>query len=784
MVQILPGIPSFGETVGRNLGEGLSSGLSTAQKLAGSRYKAQTKKMEQRQKLAGRAFKDLPAWLKTHHDVELRPEELNQLEGIYENIVTSQVDLPEQDARRIALEMWDKSRLAEKHSDIASKLRGSETPEQIKFRQHLGRFTPEERAQEINPWGAASAIKRNPKQAFAQGVADIGVAPLEIGLSLLNSKGYSGAIGKLTGEQSDSRTPLADLLKKKAGIGELDPDTQHQLDKASIAASLSNVGGLASKGIGALRGFFGKSSSAAKSATKLLGSKIAPAEAAAAEFSPAAQAIKESSLAGKVTKRPNNATELRMNRVEPGNKLSPVKEIVKQRQEQLKKFPKYAEEIAKDAAEREARRAAKIPKTAVGEAGLAKRIAIAESKLPNIESAYTRATARVRALENQISKTTGEAKNAYTELYDVAKNELKEAQVDLQRARSNLRGDSEKYTVEEATKRARAKVDSITDAIQEGKEVKLSARDYSPRMIAQAKELSKKKKLSHMKGDDFYNQIHEDYLKPYRSRLEQVNKDLKSSPIMFNAEGHAALKKEKEVLGKMIESAEAEQVIHNHKLAIREINETKKASDRFSQLKQGPKEPKVSQVANEKMWRNQIREARTSQERAKVIDEGVEQAAKAHPDQADKILKEGQSLKKEADSLFENVRGKIPDPKQAKDFSKKVSESIMNFKMTYPKLARYGQEILVGVATAVYDDIKKEYDLPIGAGTIASAVLGNSRGAWIRVMTNQITKAALKKWHVSKAKDQYLSNDPVERRKWMKQPESVKRKAKKEIRAS
>ncbi len=771
MVQILERPKSFGETFAEGLGQGISSGLtqglSTAQKLAGTR----AKKMEARRKEAGNSFRDVPAYLKNFHDQELRPDELRQLSGIYENLMMQEPDLSKSDALSIALEMYGKSAKGDQQRDSIQS-RHKSTAELL---GGLGSKAANAIGGYFDP--AYQAVKKNPKVLATE--APVALAkltdrktaeqdPFGAGVNhLLSQLGITGAPEGSSGKPSSMTNMFARQMRQ--GMA---PEDVEGADRVSDIQSF--IGELFTypkmKGGG---GF-----SAGRSAAKI-GSKIAPAEAAAADFSPAKQAIQESSLMGKVTKAPKDATALRMQRTAPQSKMSPVQEIVQQRQKQLKAFPKYEQEIVKDAAEREARRAAKVPKTPVGEAGLKARIAIAEKKLPNIERAYTTATARVRALENQIAKTSGDAKQAYTDLYDVAKKELSEAQIDLQRARSNLRGDSEKYTVEEATKRARAKVDNITDTIAAGKEVKLSGRDYSPRMIAEAKALGKKKKLAHMKGDDFYNQIHEDYLKPYRTRLSEVNADLKSGPIMFNAEGHAALKKEKDVLSKMIESAEAEQTIHNHKLALREINETKKASDRFSTLTKSEKSPKV-----EKVWKDQFKEAKTPAERGKVIDEGVEQAAKSHPEQAEKIAKEGEKLKSEAESILDKVHGNIPEPKSAKEFAKSIAESIMNFKMAFPQLARYGQEILVGVATGIYDDVKKEYDLPIGSGTIASAVLGRGRDAWIRVLTNQITKKALKKWHVHNAKDQYLSNDPEKRRKWMNQPESVKRKAKKELRGS
>lgn len=741
---------------------------------------AQSKKLEPRKKLAARAFKDIPAYAKTHLNKVLRPEELSGIEDIYSNLLMEHPDMPEQEVRKAAFDMYEsKSRQqgSQPKSDIVSRLMGQqgmraspEEPEEEKiFRQRHGRYTPEERAELKNPWGVASAIKQNPKQALAEAVASGIISPIEM-------------FGNILKPKNKFATPAADWLRRKAGIEELDPETQAELGIAGTAASFLPIGRLASmvsKGFGALKG-----ASKLPSVPKLLGSQIAPAEAAAAEFSPLNQAAKESSLAGRVTKPPRTATELRVARAEPAQKLSPVKEIVRQRQEQLKNYPKYSEEIVKDSADREIRRAEKIPKTPVGEAGLKQRIAIAQQKMPAIEGAYTRALSRVRSLENALSKTVGEAKNQYSELYKIAKEELKEAQIDLQTGMSNIRSGSAKASVEDSIAAARKKIDSITDAIDEGKEVTLKGYDYSPRLIAEAKALSKKKTLQHMKGDDFYNKIHDRYLKPYQDRLAQVKADIKSGPITFNHEAYGKLKQEKEILEKMIQSVESEKIIHNHKLALREINETKKARDRFTQLKKVEAKPKVSNVAQEKMWKNQMKEARTSQERAKVIDEGIKETAAKHPEQAEQIHKEGEKLKEATEDILGKAHGPSVKPKDAFAYAKDLAEKLAKFRSDYPRLAKYGQEILVGVLAALYDDIKKEYDLAVTSGAIISASLGRPGKAWVRVISNQITRKILKEWHISKAKDQYLSNDNEERAKFMKQSPSIRKKAIDELRAS
>lgn len=568
-----------------------------------------------------------------------------------------------------------------------------------------------------------------------------------------------------------------------------------------------------------------------------MAAQVAPAEKAAADFSPAAQAMKEAGLGGRVSQPGKSGTALRMNRVNPESKLVPVNEIYKTRMDQLKAFPKYDQEIAKDAVDRQIRRDKLIPKTEKGQKSLEARIAIAEHQLPAIQADYTRAASRVRALENEMTKHTGAELERSKQLYDILKQELKEASNDLENGIANAKFGSAKATEAESRAAARAKLDEISKVVESGEEYKLHGHDYSPKMISEAKEISKRKPLPNLKPDDFYNKIHDRYVQPYRQRVAELTQEIKEAKAAGDWKGYENLKKEQDIIGKMIKSAEAEQTIHTHKLALRDIGEAKRARDRFSQLQKVEGKPKVASVAEEKMWRNQMQNARSEQARAQVIEEGVQEIAAKHPEQAQAILQEGEKLKEEVNQIFRKIQqpqsppplnpqaqttrvnptqqaaqpqqpqpqanaagqappsaaGTSPPPPPAQPiptsaFFQNIFSQLGQFMSKYPVIRTFGKDFMFGLISGVVDEVAKAYidddDVPHGfIGTIINAVkhAGDVRRSAYSSLGTATAKMAIKKWKVNRAYNQYISDDYNELRKFTQNSTQIKNKVYKRL---
>jgi hypothetical protein len=249
----------------------------------------------------------------------------------------------------------------------------------------------------------------------------------------------------------------------------------------------------------------------------------------------------------------------------------------------------------------------------------------------------------------------------------------------------------------------------------------------------------------------------------------------------------------------MIQSAEAEQVIHTHKLALRDIAEAKRAKDRFAQLKKAEAHPKVAEVAQEKMWRNQMKEARTSQERAKVVDEGIKEAIVKYPEQAEQIRKEGESLKGAFEELKEKVKGsptssnangprKVAD--EAIQFIRGIQDKIENLLKKIPVIGRtpIGRDLVSGGIIAILEEIEDRTGVNLHVGKVGTLLFGRARsgglGLIFRGWGKELAREQIINYKVSEAKSQYLSNDNSERAKFPKQSKSIQKKALESIRAS
>jgi hypothetical protein len=459
---------------------------------------------------------------------------------------------------------------------------------------------------------------------------------------------------------------------------------------------------------------------------------------------------------GQIAKElPKGATASRIERVGPEGKLFKRAEEEAVRAKQLKLHPEYAEEIAKDAAERAARIEAKRPKTPMGEASVAKRMAMAEAELPKAKEMYQKAVARVRSLENEIAKGVLPEHSAQTEaLYNMAVQELNDSEFFLKTVLNNAKTGEARIGVEGMRQAARNKMINLENQIAEGKTPELSLKDYNPEFIKRAKELQRKKPLPSTRHDDYFTQVHEGYANEYRNRIAALSRP--ADPKSLSSLGYPKdPEKTKKYLQKLVDHIEAENTIHRHKMALREIEQRKIAQDRLGKFTKQAGEQRVKDLAKEAL--------KSPEKAAEAADAAFEEVASRTKNQVerDRILKEREFVKKKLQQEATNMQqgvglGKSTQeasagastPKEAAQKSnvfvrdlKEVLESLKGGGKNFFK-TKIGKDFLVGVSSEVFTQVSKGEDWLVSPSTLIA--LAGRRGGVYRYLFSQLTREI---WH-------------------------------------
>lgn len=640
----------------------------------------------------------------------------------------------------------------------------------------------------------ADIIKENPLKAL--GSLGVGaVAPFEEVARYQSpaAKEFMKGLGFTYPEGSERGELLTEKARK--GIREGLPENQQKQ-----ASKLEFLGGFLPieriftglTKIGKSAGFFKNAEKIAAregiSAEQAASQILKDAETAGIDMAKVAEGDKQASgklfnhsnkLAGRAGKPLETATEMRVARTKPEARIYPRHEKVKLREEHLKGFPKYEAEIAQDAAERAARAESRVPKTVKGKDSQKLRMVEAEKKWPQAQESFNKASGRVRALEEEVAKLKGVAKEEAQSVLNMAKKDLADAEFGLKQSFENLKGVNVRAGMPAMKDAARNKISQIQEAIQAGEEYKIAKMDYSPDLIKKAKDISKSKPIPKAREADFYTQVHDVYAKEYKDRISQINKEMSSQDKgLAGLYKKRQLQQEKDILEKMVESTGAEKTIQNRRFGLREMAEKHKAQERFKKLEPSKGEPKISKVAQEKVWKERIQEIKSPEGRSKVSDAIIEEASKhAKPEEAAKIKAEKgklnqalDQLNKEKEKLSTDLKKPPSSPSkastQAKDAVESFRKSLDNFLGELPVLGKvwknkYGKDVLKGISTALLDEALKEADLNeyITAGQAASVILGNFRGAGLRYLSNRLAKGLIKKFKVINASDAYKKHD-------------------------
>jgi len=437
------------------------------------------------------------------------------------------------------------------------------------------------------------------------------------------------------------------------------------------------------------------------------------------------------------------ATVVRTERAAPEARLFKTEKEAKLRETQLKEHPKYAEEITKDTEERAARLANQKNKGPVAQATQAQKMAFYESEVPKVRNLYEKASGRVRALENMIVEP-GADKAGLRPLLDAAKKELQESEFALRQTINNAKTGEGRVGFDKMKKAAQDKILDIQNKVAEGEALQFSKRDYNPEFVKQAKELGKRKPLQAKKQVDYFTQVHDGYADVYKNRIAQIDKELanKSNSGLSALHRKQQLQQEKNALEKLMEHVDAENKIHRHKMALREMAERKKAADRLKSFKNKPSPSSASQKA-EKIAPESIKKQKhfnpreagqkasdpkaTKEKVTETIKEATEEAAKKNPSQADKIRAERERIKKIAENAKAEVKqtsGSLGEAlaqlkntgtqqaaqKTTSIFQKQLKELMDSFKGAGPVFwkTKLGQDFILGFGTNFAANIFEE----------------------------------------------------------------------------
>lgn len=483
---------------------------------------------------------------------------------------------------------------------------------------------------------------------------------------------------------------------------------------------------------------------------------VPPAAKAAANAQAQAPLAGRASAAEEVstTGKPN-ATVSRMARSGPEGKIFRTAEQAALREKQLQLHPEYAEEIAQDSAARAARAEAREPKTEVGQAGLAKRMAKAEADLPKAKELYQKAIARVRGLESEMSRGVLPQEQArFDSLYKAAVNELNESEFYLKTVLNNAKTGEARIGVDGMRQAARNKMINLEQQIDAGEIPKLSLKDYNPEFIRQAKALQKKKPVPSTRHDDYFTQVHDAYANEYRNRINTLNKpadpkDLSSSFRPKNVE------KTKETLQKMVDHIEAENTIHRHKMGLREIEQRKVAKDRLGKFTKQAGEEKVKRLAKDAL--------KSPEKAAEATDAAFEEAAHRARDETvrQKILSEREAVKKrlEKEAAYQQERGgkggnqattKKEAVRKGRSITNDLRELMDSLKGEGKNFFKtnIGKDFLIGVGTELLTQATKGDELPFSPSTVGTLIGGY--GAGYRYIFSKMTRYF---WHKGQKAD-------------------------------
>jgi hypothetical protein len=717
-----------------------------------------SKRLAAQEKIASKAWKNVPSYLKSQHQsISGNPRAEREIAAYTSELLRSNPDIPEDEALAMAVQTYKNSRngeVPEGEGYFDKRLRRESSKGNRGIIGDISDYLkPSIEAVKKKPSLLASELPSafgKLEQGLAAGNDPVGTVLTDLSRKLFNRGGTSATPERMLAAHFRKDLP-EELTAGAEQIGDLEAALLSL--GIPIPGIKGKIGGLAGKNL-------------AREGT--VGGK------ALQEAAPIAEKLEKApSLKGKVFKEiPSAATESRIERLSPKERLFETKRQQDVLKSQLKQYPRYAEEIAKDAAEMAARREKILGPKALETK--AQKIEYFEKQLPGVKKDFEKAIGRVRALEDQLAKQP-ELKEQIKPLIDAATQQLKESEFLLKQTLNNAKTGSSKVGFEAMREAAQKKVLDVEAKIGEGLDVELPLRDYNPEFVRQAKQLAKKKPIPATKIDDYFTQVHEGYAQVYRDRLNKLDAEiakLAETRTFPSLHARQQLHKERQVLKKLVDHVDAENAIHRHKLALRQTHERKLAQERLGKLRPTEGKPKVAEAASPQIKEmGRISESmKTSEGRNKIANDFVEKMASKNKKIGENLQKEKSSVSealndvkkyseeaKEALKTAPQARTETEAVQKSKAIVHRIRNQMDKLLSKVPLLGKTaeGRDFLVGIIASMFGEFAKENDLPMGSSTIASALLGKRGGAGTRIIGNAFGKWAIKKWKIMNAKSAY-----------------------------
>jgi len=297
----------------------------------------------------------------------------------------------------------------------------------------------------------------------------------------------------------------------------------------------------------------------------------------------------------KVTEAPKGATLSRISKVAKEAKPFEAAKEAEIFQQQIKKFPKFAEEIQVDAAKR-LKSALKI-KRAETFANEAVKMETAAREIQPLKEAYETNIARMRTLEEEIARSGPGTRSKLEELLNLFKSETAKSENELNKALSLAKTGNAKATTEEITRNAFNQVQKVREMANDFENpISLSKRDYNPERVKLYQQLSKKELPVGKEISDYHQKLYKTYESMYDRRLNELANEIKEATTKKDLGSLMAYKRERDVLNQLKENAKAEQFLHDRNLRLRQIEQRNKIAEKVKTLRP-TQEPKVSQKA-------------------------------------------------------------------------------------------------------------------------------------------------------------------------------------------
>ena len=207
----------------------------------------------------------------------------------------------------------------------------------------------------------------------------------------------------------------------------------------------------------------------------------------------------------------------------------------------------------------------------------------------------------------------------------------------------------------------------------------------------------------------------------------------------------------------MVDSAEGENAVHRHKMALREIQQRKLAQERLGKFQKISGEEKVRDISDKRFKGQQA--GKEAYENPRKMDESLNEAAEEemakNPGKEEEIKDEKKTTKEQLYKFRNIVKDALKEPKNVKESIRQQKRFFHDFnewvdQKLFQKVPIFGKnwlsrEVIKGVFGAGLDEIMDAMGLPFQAASVISLLTtGHAKGATLRNIALAGSRFAIK----------------------------------------